>query len=178
MSATTMKLEYVLTKEQFLEEWKKDVSSYRRPIWSKVASTLFLALAISSWGNAPIWLTAMQLLVAAQFWWMPKIVMSVTMKIAFWSRSTIVTRIEVDSEGVSVHNPEFEHAPRTYRWSDFSHAHETEFWFELKFKRRPYGVGVPWIAFTDSDQRAEFVRIVQSYLPNEPVPSEKETPIT
>ena len=104
--------------------------------------------------------------------------MSIVTKFAFWSRPTIETRIDVDSEGVSVHNPGLEHAPRTYPWSDFSKIHETDFGIELRFKRRPYGVGVPWVAFIDPEQQAEFQRIVELHLPCELDEYRKEKTLT
>jgi len=168
MSATMMTIDFELTRGQFLSEWKKHVAQIQMPWWSRVSSFGFLFLAIQGWGNMPWWVIGLEVVIAAQLWWMPRIVIWIVMKVAFWSRSTIQTRIEVDSGSVSVSNPEFSYVTRMFQWSKLSGMKETEFCIELTFKGHMYGVGVPWCAFRDAEQQAEFLQIAESHLPRKP----------
>lgn len=166
MSATTITLDYELTKKQLLTAWKEDVARNRSSWRSKFVSGAIFLLSIYHLGKVPWWMTAIELLFALNFWWMPRFVMWFVTTIAFGSRSTLPSHIEIDGQGLTFHSPAFASAPRRFEWSNLTRAKHTDFGIELTFKRRMFGALVPWMAFQDGEQQASFLELVDEHLPS------------
>jgi len=160
MSATSMTIDYELTKEQFLQQWRKELFGLRRSPLSWIASAAGIWFALDNLGQGPWWMTATSLIVATHLWWTPRLLMQSFTTMLFWSRSAVQMRIEVDNSSMIVHRPDGAHAPQVFRWSDFRKMSETNVGIEFKFNGSFYGTVVPWIAFQDAEQQTEFMRIV------------------
>ena len=158
-----MTIDFELTKEQFLEQWKKDLAGLRQSPLSWTVFCAALWFTIDNWGKIPWWMSFLEFVVVTHLWWLPKVIVRLVTAIAFWSRSTIQARIEIDNSGIGM-QPDTSHPLRVFRWSDFKNMSETKIGIELKFKGSYYGALVPWIAFRDAAQQTEFLRILNSHL--------------
>ena len=159
-----MTIDFELTKRQFLEQWRLQMSGLRRSPFAWLMSGACLWFALGNFGQGPRWIIGLNLIVAIYPLWMPWLIEQLCTTIAFWSRSTLQMRIEVDNTGITTQWINTSQPSHLFLWSDFKELSETNVGIEVKFRGSYYGTIVPWIAFQDDEHRSDFMRLVNSYV--------------